>query len=87
MQGPTLSELRKLAEANQSQSVRRGWRAFKCEQCGAVFARPIANISSDALDKISWCMGCKDCFATFVRSLPDPELKVDAHGNLLNGGV
>ena len=62
--------------------VRRGWRAFKCDFCGHVWDEPSSNHASE---KMSTCnCGTR---TLFVRSWPDPELKVDQFGNLLNGGL
>ena len=71
------------SQANPPQ-VRRGWSAFKCE-CGRVWAEP----TRDHMVNIYGVM-CPDCDQTFchpIRSWPDPELKVDEHGNLVNGGL
>ena len=74
--------------AAQFAHVRRGWRAFKCEQCGLVFALPTRDHASQSVEDCPVCRAnIASCEMQPIRSLPDPELKVDAHGNLLNGGV
>ena len=70
------------------QSVRRGWCVFLCEQCGLVFALPSRDHASPSAED---CPVCRANLASWemqpIRSWPDPELKVDGSGNLLNGGL
>ena len=71
---------------HRKKAVRRGWRAFKCGRrpCQFVWAEPTAG--HDWLDVVR-CPNCMTTPCEPVRSWPDSELKVDEHGNLVNGGL
>ena len=66
--------------------VRRGWRVFKCNssRCQFIWSEPAARHEAKELIR---CPRCAVSLNAPVRSLPDPELKCDADGNLLNGGL
>ena len=70
--------------ASRATDARRGWRAFKCHECDFCWAEP--EFEHDA----NYSVPCPDCTKQGckpIRSWPDPELKVDEHGNLINGGL
>ena len=78
--------LQEQAKRAAEKSVRRGWRAFKChdKECGLIWAEP--EFEHDA----NYSVPCPDCTnqgCNPIRSWPDAELKVDEHGNLVNGGL
>ena len=88
MFGPNLSDLEHLHQPmfviEPAPQVRRGWRAFKCEDCDLLFALPTRDHASPSRDQ---CPYCKESEPAPFRSWPDHELRVDEHGNLVNGGL
>ena len=60
--------------------VRRGWRYFECEECKHQWTEPSRDCRSPSLEM---CPKCHDCEVYPISYQPDPKLKSDDMGNLM----